>query len=126
MADSAAVLVTSTTTIRSLMSTGNVFCQSSSGSKKFLQRKRKSDYLRRWHGGWSWKVSTKDPKGKPTGNTVKKVEQNMYQTCHNEFFEPRAGDRQFLRVLANSTAVGILGREAAHTGQRITWTISQP
>ena len=23
--------------------------------------------------------------------------------------------------MANSTAVGILGREAAHTGQRITW-----
>jgi len=49
--------------------------------------------------------------------------QNMYQVCHNEWFtairkgEPlNAGE-----YMANSTMLGILAREAAHTGERITW-----
>lgn len=49
--------------------------------------------------------------------------ENMYQVCHNEFFNAiragkliNAGD-----YMARSTALGILGREAAHTGKRITW-----
>ena len=47
----------------------------------------------------------------------------MYQVCHNELFaairkgEPLATGE----YMANSTMLGILGREAAHTGQRITW-----
>ena len=72
-----------------------------------------------------WKVSTKDPKGKTNWKyrAEKGVEQNMYQTCHNEFFANlRAGKIvNSCEFMANSTAVGILGREAAHTGQRITW-----
>ncbi len=51
------------------------------------------------------------------------VEQNMYQVCHNEFFAAlRKG--QIINTgeyMANSTMLGLLGREAAHTGQRITW-----
>ncbi len=50
-------------------------------------------------------------------------EQNMYQVCHNELFAalrkgeiPDNGDH-----MVKSTALGILGREAAHSGQRITW-----
>jgi predicted dehydrogenase len=48
---------------------------------------------------------------------------NMYQVCHNEWFaairkgQPlNAGE-----YMANSTMLAILGREAAHSGQRITW-----
>ncbi|BDS05802.1 dehydrogenase [Oceaniferula spumae] len=48
---------------------------------------------------------------------------NMYQACHNEFFASlregkviNAGE-----YMANSTALALLGREAAHTGKRITW-----
>lgn len=50
-------------------------------------------------------------------------EQDMYQVCHNEFFAAlRAGQHMNAGVyMAHSTALGILGREAAHTGQRITW-----
>lgn len=51
------------------------------------------------------------------------VEQNMYQVCHNEFFAAlRKGEIiNTGEYMANSTMLGILGREAAHTGQRVTW-----
>jgi hypothetical protein len=51
------------------------------------------------------------------------VEQNMYQVCHNEFFAAlRKGESiNAGEYMANSTMLGILGREAAHTGLRITW-----
>ena len=72
-----------------------------------------------------WKVSIKDAKGKTTWRyrAEKGVEQNMYQSCHNEFFANlRAGKIvNSAEFMARSTALGILGREAAHTGQRITW-----
>ncbi len=50
-------------------------------------------------------------------------EQNMYQVCHNEFFSALREGKHINtgEYMANSTALGILGREAAHTGQRITW-----
>ena len=50
-------------------------------------------------------------------------EQDMYQVEHNELFAAlRAGKHINAGVyMANSTALGILGREAAHTGQRVTW-----
>jgi hypothetical protein len=47
----------------------------------------------------------------------------MYQVCHNELFaairkgeELNAGE-----LMVRSTMLGLLGREAAHTGQRVTW-----
>jgi len=51
------------------------------------------------------------------------VEQNMYQVCHNEFFASlRKGEIvNSGEYMANSTMLAILGREAAHTGLRITW-----
>ena len=51
------------------------------------------------------------------------TERNMYQICHNEFFAAlRKGETiNTGEYMANSTMLGILGREAAHTGQRITW-----
>lgn len=51
------------------------------------------------------------------------TEQNMYQVCHNEFFAAiRKGETiNTGDYMANSTMLAILGREAAHTGQRITW-----
>ncbi len=50
-------------------------------------------------------------------------ERNMYQICHNEFFAAlRKGEIiNTGEYMANSTMLGLLGREAAHTGQRITW-----
>ncbi len=50
-------------------------------------------------------------------------EDNMYQVEHNELFAAlRAGKKMnALKYMAESTALGFLGREAAHTGQRITW-----
>lgn len=72
-----------------------------------------------------WKVSVKDDKGKTAWKYrgERGVEQNMYQTCHNEFFDNlRAGKIvNSGEFMAKSTALGILGREAAHTGQRILW-----
>ena len=51
------------------------------------------------------------------------AQQNMYQVCHNEFFGalregkiPNEGE-----YMARSTAHAILGREATHTGKRVTW-----
>jgi len=48
---------------------------------------------------------------------------NMYQVCHNEWFAAiRAGEALNTgEYMANSTMLGILIREAAHTGERITW-----
>ncbi len=50
-------------------------------------------------------------------------EDNMYQICHNEFFRAlRAGKIiNTGEYMAKSTALGLLGREAAHSGQRVTW-----
>ena len=50
-------------------------------------------------------------------------EQNMYQVCHNEFFAAlRKGEIiNKGEYMANSTMLGLIGREAAHTGQRVTW-----
>jgi hypothetical protein len=47
----------------------------------------------------------------------------MYQVCHNEFFAAlRKGEIiNTGEYMANSTMLGLLGREAAHTGQRVTW-----
>jgi predicted dehydrogenase len=68
------------------------------------------------------RVFTTNPDGKMTW-AFRGQAANMYQVCHNEWFaairkgEPlNTGDRMVL-----STMLGILGREAAHTGQRITW-----
>lgn len=51
------------------------------------------------------------------------VEQNMYQVCHNELFAAlRKGEIiNTGEYMANSTMLAILGREAAHTGLRVTW-----
>lgn len=48
---------------------------------------------------------------------------NMYQVCHNEFFAALRAGKVISTggYMAFSTAVGLLGREAAHTGQRVTW-----
>ncbi|GAA5118904.1 Gfo/Idh/MocA family oxidoreductase [Luteolibacter yonseiensis] len=68
------------------------------------------------------RVMTKDITGKTTwayrGETT-----DMYQVCHNEWFAAiRKGEPLNAGVyMANSTMLGILGREAAHSGQRITW-----
>jgi predicted dehydrogenase len=68
------------------------------------------------------RVLTKDPSGKITW-AYRGEEDDMYQVCHNEWFaairkgEPlNAGD-----YMARSTLLAILAREAAHSGQRVTW-----
>jgi predicted dehydrogenase len=68
------------------------------------------------------RVFTKDPSGKMNW-AYRAAPADMYQVCHNEWFAAirkgealNTGDRMVL-----STMLGILGREAAHTGQRITW-----
>ena len=50
-------------------------------------------------------------------------EQNMYQVCHNEFFAAlRRGEIiNTGEYMANATMLGLMGKEAAHTGKRITW-----
>lgn len=50
-------------------------------------------------------------------------EQNMYQVCHNELFAAlRRGEIiNTGEYMANSTMLGLLGREAAHSGKRVTW-----
>lgn len=72
-----------------------------------------------------WKCYIDDPDGKRvwTYKREKNVEQDMYQIEHNELF---AGIRsgkivQFGKQMARSTALGLLGREAAQTGKRLTW-----
>lgn len=72
-----------------------------------------------------WKVSIEDKDGKTAWKykATKGEEQDMYQVEHNEFFAGlRSGKHvEKLEAMANSTALGILGREAAHTGKRLTW-----
>lgn len=50
-------------------------------------------------------------------------ERNPYQVCHNEFFQAiRAGQTiNTGEYMARSTALGLFGREAAHSGQRLLW-----
>jgi predicted dehydrogenase len=71
------------------------------------------------------RCSIKDRKGKTIWRVrpEKGVEDNMYQVCHNEFFTNlRAGKIVNTgEYMAKSTALGLLGREAAHTGKRVTW-----
>lgn len=68
------------------------------------------------------RVLTKDPSGKVTW-AFRGDNANMYQVCHNEWIAAiRAGkELNTGEFMANSTMLGMLGREAAHTGQRITW-----
>lgn len=68
------------------------------------------------------RVMTKDISGKITW-AYRGEPANMYQVCHNEWFAAiRAGkELNAGEFMANSTMLGLLGREAAHTGQRITW-----
>ena len=68
------------------------------------------------------RVLTKDTSGKITW-AFKGENTNMYQVCHNEWFAAvRAGkELNAGEYMANSTMLGLLAREAAHTGQRITW-----
>jgi hypothetical protein len=68
------------------------------------------------------RVFTTNPDGKMNW-AYRAAPADMYQVCHNEWFAAirkgealNTGDRMVL-----STMLGILGREAAHTGQRITW-----
>lgn len=71
------------------------------------------------------RCSIKDVSGKTTWRVrpEKGKEDNMYQVCHNEFFAAlRAGKIiNTGEYMAKSTALGLLGREAAHTGKRVKW-----
>lgn len=68
------------------------------------------------------RVLTKNPAGKITW-AYRDKPANMYQVCHNEWFAAiRSGSELNTgEYMANSTMLGLLAREAAHTGQRITW-----
>ena len=68
------------------------------------------------------RVLTKDSAGKVTW-AYRKQPENMYQVEHNEWFAAiRAGkELNTGEYMANSTMLGLLAREAAQTGQRITW-----
>ena len=68
------------------------------------------------------RVLTKDPSGKVTW-AYRGEGADMYQVCHNEWFAAiRKGEPLNTGAyMANSTMLAILAREAAHTGQRITW-----
>lgn len=68
------------------------------------------------------RVLTKDVSGKITW-AYRGEPENMYQVCHNEWFAAiRAGkELNAGEFMVNSTMLGMLGREAAHSGQRITW-----
>ena len=68
------------------------------------------------------RVLTKDRSGKTTW-AYRGAPANMYQVCHNEWFAAiRAGkELNAGEYMVNSTMLGMLGREAAHSGQRITW-----
>ncbi len=72
-----------------------------------------------------WNCYIDDPDGKRVWTYAAKEgeEQDMYQVEHNEFFAGlRSGKHvEKLEQMANSTALGLLGREAAHTGKRLTW-----
>ncbi|MES2439395.1 MAG: Gfo/Idh/MocA family oxidoreductase [Verrucomicrobiota bacterium] len=68
------------------------------------------------------RVMTKDIGGKTTW-AYRGEATDMYQVCHNEWFAAiRKGEPLNTgNYMANSTMLGILAREAAHTGQRVTW-----
>jgi len=70
-------------------------------------------------------ASTKDHTGKSLWRfrAAKGQERNPYQVCHNEFFAAlRAGKTiNTGEYMAKSTALGLFGREAAHSGQRLLW-----
>ena len=68
------------------------------------------------------RVLTKDPTGK-TSWVYRGETTDMYQVCHNEWFAAiRKGEPiNSGEYMANSTMLAILAREAAHSGQRITW-----
>jgi predicted dehydrogenase len=68
------------------------------------------------------RVMTKDSAGKTTW-AYRGEASDMYQVCHNEWFAAiRKGEPLNTgEYMANSTMLGILAREAAHTGQRVTW-----
>lgn len=68
------------------------------------------------------RVMTKDTTGKITW-AFRGQPENMYQVCHNEWIAAiRAGkELNAGEFMTNSTMLGILGREAAHSGKRITW-----
>lgn len=68
------------------------------------------------------RVLTKDVAGK-TNWAYRGEEADMYQVCHNEWFAAiRKGEPiNAGTYMANSTMLAILAREAAHSGQRITW-----
>lgn len=68
------------------------------------------------------RVLTKDAAGK-TNWDYRGEEADMYQVCHNEWFAAiRKGEQiNAGTYMANITMLAILAREAAHSGQRITW-----
>lgn len=68
------------------------------------------------------RVFTKDHEDKMTW-AFRGKEENMYQVCHKEWFAAiRKGEALNTGdLMVRSTMLGILGREAAHTGQRVTW-----
>ncbi len=68
------------------------------------------------------RVLTKDVSGKTTW-AYRGAGADMYQVCHNEWFAAiRSGEKLNTgEYMANSTMLGILAREAAHSGQRVTW-----
>lgn len=69
------------------------------------------------------RVLTKDPAGQITW-AYRGGGGDMYQVCHNEWFAAiRKGEALNTgEYMAKSTMLAILGREAAHTGQRILWS----
>ncbi|MFK7850483.1 MAG: Gfo/Idh/MocA family protein [Akkermansiaceae bacterium] len=68
------------------------------------------------------RVMTKDTSGKITW-AYRGKNSNMYQVCHNEWVAAIREGKELNtgEFMANSTMLGMLGREAAHTGKRITW-----
>lgn len=68
------------------------------------------------------RVLTKDPSGKVTW-AYRGQADNMYQVEHNEWFAAIRSGKELNagEYMANSTMLGLLAREAAQTGQRITW-----
>lgn len=68
------------------------------------------------------RVLTKNPSGEITW-AYRDAPANMYQVCHDEWFAAiRKGEALNTGdLMVRSTMLGILGREAAHTGQRLTW-----
>jgi predicted dehydrogenase len=68
------------------------------------------------------RVLTKEVSGK-TSWVFRGETTDMYQVCHNEWFAAiRKGDPiNTGEYMANSTMLAILAREAAHSGQRVTW-----